>query len=179
MITWPRRRKREWWWQRLSVILAQPPQQHDRKKPNNVVGCINGREVSAVSHAVSLGSIIRAPGRRVKPVWAPHLWGSCGLVRGVQGEQWKWLEIGKMRLVWKYWQINYFAQRTPVRGTLSVCKHGTDGCKEDKTCSSLCWTERIRNTWFKLRQDRFPLDMRKNAVAIRIKNSCNILSRRT
>lgn len=38
----------------------------DIKKPNNVVGCINRRVVSVVSHTVSLVSGSRIPGRIVQ-----------------------------------------------------------------------------------------------------------------
>ena len=55
------------------------------KKPNNVVGCMNRREVSAVSHTVSLVSMSRIPGGIVSPVWALHFEGSYELVREYSG----------------------------------------------------------------------------------------------
>lgn len=58
-------------------------------------------------------------------------------------------------------QISYFGQRAPDSVVLSVCKHGEDGCKEDRACVFLFWTERIGNTWFKLRPERFLLDIKK------------------
>lgn len=106
----------------------------DTKKPNKVAGCINGRVVSAASHTISLVNISRIPGRIVTPVWAPlrKLWTDQGIFRESNEDGQK---QGKNRAYLER-LTNYFAQRTPDSGVLSVCKYRKDGCKEDRICLS-------------------------------------------